>query len=134
MQSTLKKPAPAMRPKVGRPPVAEVLDHPMASTLRSRRENEKSRVDPRFALLAVSLIVLITLTLGSLLTPAPQPAPVLAATAPPKPAVDVQNERGSLVGDFAVMRNPENAVTYSQPRAVISDKDRQRILSILSKD
>ena len=75
-----------MRPKVGRPPVAEVFDHPMASALRSRREVEKNRFDPRFALLAMSLILLIALTLASLMNPAPQiPPTAIAASAPPKP-------------------------------------------------
>ncbi len=141
-----------IRPKVGRPPAAEPPPPPVE--LEPANSNEpgtslpvpKSRWDTKLLLASVTLVLAMTLVLSHFITPAltedaTPPIPPLAAAAPefvkvPKPYV----EGGVTSIEPAIpSRDTEQAVLPRRAHSMnanpsIDNADRDRLLSILSKD
>lgn len=151
MQSTLKSapltsPASPARPKIGRPPgfssePPQALPRiklvvPGPAEMEGGEETPLYQRKPLLiasALLAIALGAVITLALPPRFTGLEH-----AGAEPPVPDLEqetfrIQTPEGSLTGRLAQVSEP-NAEKSIAPGSTIDNSDRQRLLSILSKD
>lgn len=133
-----------MRPKIGRPPAAEILPpaHPApveilpAPIIEAPELPATSRWDARLVVFSVCLVLAMTLVLSRAIAPplnqAPPAIPPLAETAPPLAEVPAP----LLVGTLATIGPDEPSVSYiaKERNPPIDNAGRERLLSILSKD
>lgn len=118
---------PPARPKIGRPPSLPPVEAPPPAPARSRALNRAALAAGVLALFGGAGFLLAHLLKDREEMQAAPPIPSLSALS----SLNVQTQEGTLVGALARIEGAEEEAENASP---IDNRDRQRLLSILSKD